>query len=106
MLAGMHIKQRLKRLEKAIAASSSEPQGFEAAMANAQAMWSWLDDNGFDDCLAAVEAKATPPIGLERLLASQAKHDPRQRAWKRVERALDTGELPEDADVAVLCAAV
>ena len=59
----------------------------------------WLKERGYADALAAVEAGESGPGGLEDLLREQAGYDPRLRAWARIEKALDAGELPDDADL-------
>jgi hypothetical protein len=43
-------------------------------------------------------------IGLQDLLQQQARCDPRRRAWKRIQAALDAHQLPDDADMRLLTA--
>jgi len=104
MLPGMAIKTRLNRLELRLS-TPHQQWSFDEEMANAQALSRWLDDQGFADCLAAIEARVRPPLRLEGFLADQAQHDPRRRAWRRVEAALDEGGLPAEADVVLVSGA-
>jgi hypothetical protein len=99
----MAIKSRLNRLETIVAAKN-EPgwKTFEEAMADWVRLWDWLDERGYKDCLAALEAGETGPEGLEELLREYAAYDPKHRAWARIEAALDAGELPDDADLEMM----
>jgi len=42
------------------------------------------------------------PEGLEELLREQAEYDPKRRAWARIEAALATHQLPDDADIRLM----
>jgi len=99
----MAIKSRLTRLEKALAARN-EPgrKTFDEAMADHAVLDAWLEERGYPDHLAALQAGATGPEGLQDLLQDQAVYDPKRRAWARVEAALDVGELPDDADLKMM----
>jgi hypothetical protein len=96
----MAIKGRLTRLE-AILARDGGPgrRTFDRFMADHVALRAWLDDCGYPDSLAALEAGETGPAELQDLLREQATHDPHIRAWARVEAALNEGQLPDDADL-------
>jgi hypothetical protein len=58
----------------------------------------WLEERGYPDHLAALEAGETGPEGLEDSLREQARHDLKHRAWERFITALDAHQLPKEAD--------
>lgn len=93
----MSIRTRLERLER------QQPKKgrltFEQNLERYDRLFSWLKERGYADALAAVEAGESGPVGLENLLREQAKFDPKHRAFARIEKALDAGELPDDADL-------
>ena len=97
----MAIKSRLKRLEKAAGDTmeGERSKSFYQAMAEFEKLSAWLNERGYADCLAAQEAGETGPAGLETLLCEQAARDWRDRAWSRIEAALDVGQLPDAADI-------
>ena len=99
----MAIKSRLTRLEAAVAAKN-EPgrRTFEQFMADHAVLDAWLEERGYPDHLAALEAGETGPEGLQDLLREQAAYDPKRRAWARIEAAMNAGQLPDDADIALL----
>ncbi len=98
----MPIRHRLKRLEAAAAAGRKPGQRtFEEWMEDHERLHAWLRERGFPDHLAAIEAGATCPPGLEDLLREQAAYDPMRRTWKRVEAAIKA-DLPTDADLEFL----
>jgi len=99
----MALKSRLSRLENALA-RNHEPgrRTFDEVMANHAALVAWLEKHGYQDHLAALEAGETGPEGLEDLLREQAAHDPKSRAWARIEAALDAGQVPGDADLRLI----
>jgi len=97
------IKTRLKRLEAAVAAKNEPGQKtFEEAIGDWVRLWDWLEERGHKDCLAALEAGATGPEGLEDMLREYAAYDPKHRAWARIQAAWDAGELSDDADLRLL----
>jgi hypothetical protein len=93
----MSIRTRLERLERQ--RTNQDQMTFEQALQRYDRLLSWLNERGYVDALAAVEAGENGPVGLEGLLREQAGYDPRRRAWERIEKALDAGELPDDADL-------
>ena len=100
----MAIKGRLKRLEKAAsgAMEGERQKSFYQATADFERLWAWLNERGYADCLAAQEAGETGPAGLEELLCEQAARDLRDRAWFRIEAALQAGHLPDAADLELI----
>jgi hypothetical protein len=98
----MSIERRLARLERMVSGGGAAPRNWERALGDIERLRAWLAEHSFADCLAAVESGATAPDGLHDLLLEQAAHDPERRAWERSEKALAAGELPDDADVALL----
>ena len=99
----MAIANRLKRLETAVARNHEPGQRtFEQFMADHLRLFAWLDERGYPDHLAALEAGETGPDGLESLLREQAAYDPKRRAWKRIEKALNAGQLPDNEDLEAL----
>jgi hypothetical protein len=76
---------------------------FAEALDRYLALCAWLNERGFADPLAALEAGEIGPEGLEDLLREQAAYDPKRRAWARIEAALAAGELPDDADMRLHC---
>jgi hypothetical protein len=99
----MAIAGRLKRLEAILARKGGPRQKtFDETLADAAALWAWLEDRGYPDCLAALEAGETGPEGLEDMLREQATYDPHRRAFARIEAALDAGRLPVEANVKLM----
>jgi len=123
----MAIKSRLKRLENAVGgnakyhsiwdfiAGKPVPKGFDPARdldPRHLEAWHllvtipvWLEERGFPDCLAAVEAGESGPAGLEDLVRERAGYDRKDRAWQRIEAAWHAGKLSDDADLEILHAA-
>jgi hypothetical protein len=62
----------------------------------------WLAERGHADCLAALEAGESGPEGADDLVRQQAPWDAKHRAWQRVQRALDAGRRPDDADIRLM----
>jgi hypothetical protein len=93
----MNIRRRLERLER------QQPKkgrwSFEQTIERHLQLFSWLKERGFADSLAAIEAGERGPVGLEDILQEQARYDPKQRAFARIESALDSRKLPDDADL-------
>ena len=99
----MSIKSRLNRLETVLACNGEPGQRtFDKAMADFDALCQWLEERGYHDCLAALEAGESGPEGLQDLLREQAAYDPKRRAWAHIEAALDAGELPDDAHLKMM----
>jgi hypothetical protein len=100
----MAIKTRLNRLEAALALKrkASGRKTFDQAFEEFLALNRWLGQRGYADALTAVEAGETGSEGLSDLLREEAAYDHIRRAWKRIEKALDSNELPADADVRLL----
>jgi hypothetical protein len=96
----MNLRARLERLERRLPPAGLPTFGELWALYGH--LLAWLDRHGHADCLAALEAGTAPPAGLKELLHEQAAHDPRRRAWARIEAALAEGRLPDAADVALL----
>ena len=96
----MSMRTRLERLERQ--KSKEGPLTFEQAFERYCRLLTWLEERGYADALAAVEAGETGPVGLENLLREQAGYDHKHRAFARIEKALDAGELPTDADLRAL----
>jgi hypothetical protein len=91
------IRARLQRLERQHPAPRQRT--FAQFMADHAALYAWLEERGYPDHLAALEAGESGPEGLEKLLREQAAYDPKRRAWARIEAALDAGQLPHDVDL-------
>jgi hypothetical protein len=64
-------------------------------------LYAWLAERGFADALAAVEAGESGPVGLVNILREQAGHDYKRRVFARIEKALDEGQLPDEADLRI-----
>jgi hypothetical protein len=60
----------------------------------------WLERHGYADALAALEAGETGPEGLVDLLREQAGYDQKDRAWDRIEKALN-GDEPAEIQSAI-----
>ena len=93
----MNIRRRLERLERQ--QSNKGQLTFEQALERYERLLSWLEERGYADALAAVEAGERGPVGLEDVLREQARYDPRRRAFARITKALDARKLPDDADL-------
>src|SRR5882762_10126600 len=91
----MSIRTRLERLER----QQPKKLSFEELVDRYYQLLAWLEERGYADALAAVEAGEAGPIGLEKLLREQAGYDHKRRAFARIEQALDAGQLPDDADL-------
>jgi hypothetical protein len=96
----MVLAVRLRRLETALFANG-EPRrrGFEQFITDHVALSIWLEERGYPDHLAALEAGEVGPSGLTDLLHEQAAYDLRRRAGARIEAALAAGQLPDEADL-------
>ena len=90
------IRARLQRLERQHPAPRQRT--FAQYMADHAALYAWLEERGYPDHLAALEAGESGPEGLEALLREQASCDTRRRAWERILAALDAHQLPDDED--------
>jgi hypothetical protein len=100
---------RLDRLEKQTPDNEGECSAFEKLLADIGTLSDWLDERGYSDCLAALEAGESGPQGLETMLKEQASHCHMDRAFARVEKAIKPGvKLTEaeqrqlEADVALV----
>jgi hypothetical protein len=96
------LTHRIVRLERSQQTEPPAQKTFYEALADFAALDHWLAERGYADHLAAIEAGETGPPGLEALLREYAGYDPSHRAFRRVETALEAGELPDDADVCLL----
>jgi len=96
----MSIRTRLERLERQ--RPNKGQLSFEEIVERYCRLLAWLDERGYADALAAVEAGEKGPVGLENLLREQARYDPKHRAMARFEQALNAGQLPDAADVDLL----
>jgi hypothetical protein len=81
---------------------SARSDSFAQNLARHERLWDWLEERGYPDHLAALEAGESGPEGLEDVLREQAAQDPRHRAWARIEAALAAHELPAEADLRLL----
>jgi hypothetical protein len=118
------LKTRLKRLEAAMVNTRRHvsfwdvwgkiPDGFDPDRdlnPRHRSLWNtivtlpaWLREHGYSDALTALEAGESGPTGLHELLREQAEYEHTHRAWARIEKALDAGQLPDDADLrAIRC---
>ncbi len=98
------LRRKLARIEtglrtRALSPPTASRLTFDQAFEAYRRLDAWLKERGFADALAAVEAGEAGPAGLEDSLREQAGYDPRRRAWVRVEKALDAGVMPDDADL-------
>jgi hypothetical protein len=97
-----NLNARVKRLESAVARRGEQHQKTRwervcHALDDQMALDAWLEERGYVDHLAAVEVGETGPEGLEDLLREQAGYDAKYRASARIEKALNAGELPDEA---------
>jgi hypothetical protein len=93
----MNIRRRLERLERQ--QPNEGRSSFEQAIARYQHLVSWLQERGYADALAAIEAGERGPVGLEDVLREQASYDPGRRAFARIQSALNSGKLPDIVDM-------
>ena len=96
----MTLKSRVARLEAAMIRKRTPRQKtFEDIAEEAGRLQDWLEQHGYSDCLAALEAGESVPADIEEMLRHLATYDSLHRAWDRIEAALAAGELPADGDL-------
>jgi hypothetical protein len=97
------LKARVFRLEAAAGLGKPGQRTFEKFVDDHLALDRWLEEKGYADHLAAIEAAETGPAGLEDILREQAASDPARRAWARMQKFLrGEGERPSAADMDLL----